>query len=230
MQLGRKKIKKLLVVVAVIVLGLSTSALALNYSYETLPGDSGPGEGIIYTLNITGTSATFSISGSSSSDDTWYLGWVTFKLGQGKDAWAFTSSLASPDGTGPWSISDKNQNTSVKVLAGGGSNYNQLRDDGSAGFYVTSLGENTGPAVISQGILLTGDDPISASFSFTFGDVSGVLRTDLIPFQVGYYELGGNTRTNQLSKNLTVPEPGILILLGIAMSAIGVASWRIRKL
>ena len=27
-----------------------------------------------------------------------------------------------------------------------------------------------------------------------------------------------------------VPEPGILILLGIAMSAIGIASWRIRKL
>jgi hypothetical protein len=29
---------------------------------------------------------------------------------------------------------------------------------------------------------------------------------------------------------LVVPEPGILILLGIAMSAIGAASWRIRKL
>jgi len=29
---------------------------------------------------------------------------------------------------------------------------------------------------------------------------------------------------------LQVPEPGILILLGIAMSAIGVASWKIRKL
>ena len=29
---------------------------------------------------------------------------------------------------------------------------------------------------------------------------------------------------------VTVPEPGILILLGIAMSAIGMASWRIRKI
>jgi len=32
------------------------------------------------------------------------------------------------------------------------------------------------------------------------------------------------------SQLIAVPEPGILILLGIAMSAIGAASWRIRKL
>jgi hypothetical protein len=33
-----------------------------------------------------------------------------------------------------------------------------------------------------------------------------------------------------LTPHCAVPEPGILILLGIAMSAIGAASWRLRKL
>jgi len=33
-----------------------------------------------------------------------------------------------------------------------------------------------------------------------------------------------------LTDTYTVPEPGILILLGIAMSAIGAVSWRLRKL
>jgi len=37
----------------------------------------------------------------------------------------------------------------------------------------------------------------------------------------------GNPRQSHL---IYVPEPGILILLGIAMSAIGAASWRLRKL
>ena len=36
--------------------------------------------------------------------------------------------------------------------------------------------------------------------------------------------------TPHQSQLISVPEPGILILLGIAMSAIGAASWRIRKL
>ena len=36
--------------------------------------------------------------------------------------------------------------------------------------------------------------------------------------------------TGLVQSLLTVPEPGILILLGIAMSAIGAASWRIRKI
>ncbi len=35
---------------------------------------------------------------------------------------------------------------------------------------------------------------------------------------------------NRAQDMLTVPEPGILILLGIAMSTIGAASWRLRKL
>jgi hypothetical protein len=42
----------------------------------------------------------------------------------------------------------------------------------------------------------------------------------------------GGPVSNQPYQNyiVPVPEPGILILLGIAMSAIGAASWRIRKL
>jgi len=44
------------------------------------------------------------------------------------------------------------------------------------------------------------------------------------------YHYVGTTKVDDQSMIIPVPEPGILILLGIAMSAIGMASWRIRKL
>ncbi len=40
----------------------------------------------------------------------------------------------------------------------------------------------------------------------------------------------GNVVQYQGLVGVTVPEPGILILLGIAMSAVGAASWRLRKI
>ncbi|MGA2318616.1 MAG: PEP-CTERM sorting domain-containing protein [Thermodesulfobacteriota bacterium] len=216
--------KKILVSVFAIILGLSTSVWADSFSYTTLPGDSGPGAGITYELNVTENAATLILSGSTSSLDTWYMGWITIKLDKNNGLWDITSPPPSL-----WSISDVNQNTAVQVLTGGG-NHGNLREDGAAGFYVTSLAQGNTPD-ITQGILLTGG-PISGSFSFTFTVPNGV-KADNIPFQVGYYDglTGkGEVEVNQLSKNLTVPEPGILILLGIAMSAIGMASWRIRKI
>jgi hypothetical protein len=50
-----------------------------------------------------------------------------------------------------------------------------------------------------------------------------------IPVMVMNLTLNGD-RHQDLLVCVPVPEPGILILLGIAMSAIGAASWRIRKL
>jgi hypothetical protein len=44
-----------------------------------------------------------------------------------------------------------------------------------------------------------------------------------------YLRIGWAT-SNCANDVVNVPEPGILILLGIAMSAIGMASWRIRKI
>jgi hypothetical protein len=58
-------------------------------------------------------------------------------------------------------------------------------------------------------------------------------KADAAPYAYGVYVLNlyaqGST-TDRKQDMLAVPEPGILILLGIAMSAIGAASWRIRKL
>jgi len=80
----------------------------------------------------------------------------------------------------------------------------------------TGVYDATGP-----GVLLNGTD---YEWVFKFS-----LTTTLEPqaLQVLFYnDVTG--KTTRLSQSL--PEPGILILLGIAMSAIGVASWRIRKL
>lgn len=54
-----------------------------------------------------------------------------------------------------------------------------------------------------------------------------------VPYPVGVLNLYSDSAHTQLAQDqlyCAVPEPGILILLGIAMSAIGAASWRIRKL
>jgi hypothetical protein len=56
---------------------------------------------------------------------------------------------------------------------------------------------------------------------------NGVSRE--IPVMVMNLTLDG-ARHQDLLVCVPVPEPGILILLGIAMSAIGAASWRLRKL
>jgi hypothetical protein len=157
------------------------------------------------------------------------MGWITFKLDSNNGLWDITS-LVAPVSTGPWSVSDVNQNTDVKVLGGGG-NYNNLRMNGSAGFYVTSLAEGDPADNITEGILLTGG-PITTTFSFAF-TVPNIVKTEYIEFQVGYYDGltgAGKPEVNQLSKNLTVPEPGILILLGIAITAVGIASRYVRKI
>jgi hypothetical protein len=50
-----------------------------------------------------------------------------------------------------------------------------------------------------------------------------------VRFQYGTALTEPNFPGTELPK-VPVPEPGILILLGIAMSAIGAASWKISKL
>lgn len=49
-------------------------------------------------------------------------------------------------------------------------------------------------------------------------------------YVLNLYTDAGLTQDSQSLITVRVPEPGILILLGIAMSAIGAASWRLRKL
>jgi len=56
--------------------------------------------------------------------------------------------------------------------------------------------------------------------SFDFGDV--IVLPTTAP--------GGYGLSHYATLTTSVPEPGILILLGIAMSAIGAASWKISKL
>ena len=207
-------------------------ATTLTYEYLTTATDGGPGSGITYTLTIdTATGAsTFTIDGHIEATEVWRAGWFTFKFEGGSTPNDLTS-LSAPAGTGPWSIADVNENTNVKVLAGG--NYNQLLEASSTGFYVTSLAQPA-PDDPTQGICLTYalcDPDLPLTFTFTITDLPASWDPDTIPFQVGYYD--GQTKkfkwvTNQLSEVLdesTVPDAGATIgLLGLGL--LGLAYFR----
>ena len=108
---------------------------------------------------------------------------------------------------------------------------NSFKADGD-GFYDIMFGFPTSPSgsrfkdTLTSVYTITGDSITASSFDFLSapGGGTGNFKTGAhvqgIPAGEGSGWIG----------NVAVPEPGILILLGIAMSAIGAASWRIRKL
>jgi len=63
-----------------------------------------------------------------------------------------------------------------------------------------------------------------------FGDAAGAMADAGGAYGIYALNLTDNSGGRHQDMLVAVPEPGILILLGIAMSAIGAASWRIRKL
>jgi len=80
--------------------------------------------------------------------------------------------------------------------------------------------ETPGPTWVTANDVLIANDPthnaLAASHIFVTSDPANASNKALA--------------TGYASNGVAVPEPGILILLGIAMSAIGAASWRISKI
>lgn len=193
---------------------LYSPAQAYTISYtDTMTKD---GFDIYYQLEVTQTSdntysATFDVVGSSTTAD-WYIGGIDFKFFEG-----------SVDTT----ISDFNHPNWEIAVPG------ETKFDGwsvqknRAGFFHEDAGkvldDVTNALLVNQSFI----------FDFTFsGD--GIVYQDHMPFQVAYWDgySGGsqNVHFGQLSATLgtPVPEPGMVILLGIGL--IGLAFFSRRRL
>jgi len=222
---------KAFALLACLAAAVPAAATPVTYEYTSTSTDGGPGAGITYTLvidDVTGA-ATFTVDGTTAATEVWQAGWFTFKFVGGNTPSDITS-LTSPDGTGPWSIADVNENTNIKVLQGG--TYNRLLVGSSTGFYVTSLAQGLPADDPTQGVCVTAlycSSDLPATFTFTVLGLPEGWSPDTISFQVGYYD--GQTQktkwiTNQLSEVLdetglppeAVPDGGATVgLLGLAM-------------
>ncbi|HYK92051.1 MAG TPA: hypothetical protein VE398_25020 [Acidobacteriota bacterium] len=192
----------------------------ISLSYTTTSGDSGPGAGVTYGLQLTQDSSvsqlyhgTFTISTAApiNLSDPWYADWVAFKFDGGS-----AGTISNPSN---WSVAS---NTTMVLWAGGG--YRTLLQNTWSGLYAPGITSGT----ITGGILLTGSI-LSASFTFDLTMASGSNLNNPIPFQVGYYDgLNGKGAVvfNQLSRDLAVAEPESLVLLGIGLVAVAVLTRR----
>jgi|GEM_PF-1480745 len=224
------KILKILIITIFIIFVIITNSYAITLFYLTQPGDDGPGEGFLYKLDYDVSSpgkysAKFNIKTPGGSFLTpWYAGWFTFKFVAGDNA-ASIINLSFPTNSGLWSV------IPPIVNIYGGTNIGQ---GGRSGFYVSSLNNEDGelPFPYNELIPLTTFNSETYEFTFQFQTNLNVFD-DEIPFQVGFYDGltgGGKIITERLSKTLSVPEPGILLLLGLGLSAVGIGSRYIKKI
>ena len=139
-------------------------------------------------------------SSASTTTDTWTASAFLFKFFGGSNP----SDIQNV--SGGWTITDGNTNSSFGWAVDGTSGTAFSRNDGFSGFYATG-GAYSG--------VLIGSSPATV-ISFQFADQGGAsINSVEMPFKVGYWSTNApGEGFGQLSTNLSVPEPGTLLLLG----------------
>jgi hypothetical protein len=102
-----------------------------------------------------------------------------------------------------------------------------------------SMDSNSGPPGVMENGVDSSTEWVTITFNLinlpvqkTFNDTLAALEGGSLRIGLHVQAIGPNSGSDSYVNDgpVTVPEPGILILLGIAMSAIGMASWRITKI
>jgi hypothetical protein len=219
-----KKVLMMLSMVLVLFIVANVSADPITYGFynitNNLPGDKAIGEAQLFVdVSGAGGQATFHFynTGPAASsitqvyfDDGALLGIASIVSGPGTDF----SQYGSPPNLPGWNNASPPFHVSIGFLA-------------TADPPVEKNGVNPNEYLDIIFNLQTGkslDDVIAA---LALAGADGGLR---IGIHVQGFDSGGSESFINNPTTTTVPEPGILILLGIAMSAIGMASWRITKI
>jgi hypothetical protein len=187
------------------------------------------GDTITYTLDynlLSGSTytATFSMANSANVTPEWYAGYVLFKF-DGPTPGTITNISDPTNGT--WSSGSTSNNANI-LQAGG--QYNAFAQDGFYGFYENTLVQ--GQTFYEPNLVLLTGSPTTSTFTFNF-TANGPINFPDIPFQVGYYDgpagQSGNYKFNQLSADLHVPEPSILLFLGLGLVVVAGAGRKFKK-
>jgi hypothetical protein len=140
-----------------------------------------------------------------------------------------------PNGTASISVSAGFLETSINFSSGQLGDSSNLNEPGLTNYHFAALAS----ASLQKGVtatFFTAYDWNLGAYNSPGGGSAGIPTFTVGPLPAGTVivawleDSGGNAiERTPLSGSLTVPEPGILILLGIAMTAVGVASYCVRK-
>jgi len=198
----------------------SDLAMADVLNYTTGSGESdGPVPGINFSLSMVQIAdtnqynATFTITSPSSDvsgiGESWSIGWYQFKFDGGVEG-----VISDPS---DWLVLDE-----TDVIGWGNE---LLPTDTWSGLYAPGAVGTFDASSMVQ-VSGSGFDGGVTAFTFLVTIDPALLKTDELPFQVGFYHQGERkVFTDRLSKDLAVPDGGLTVmLLGIGLGGLGLFS------